>query len=98
MAHCVTNVDKAAGFFGPPDQIFVCAPSFYFSNVGADGAARLTRPFSFEFVSPHGGDRKQIAKRGRPDRESKLPGGSSRQEPLRCLNSLFEADRRRVVF
>jgi hypothetical protein len=57
MAHCVTDVDKAAGFFGPPDQVFVRAPSIYFSNVGDDGTARLNRPFSFEFVWPHGEDR-----------------------------------------
>src|SRR5207237_762906 len=31
-------------------------------------------------------------------KKSELPGRSSRQETLRCLNSLFEADRRRVVF
>ena len=55
MTNCVTNVDKAAGFFRPSNQIFVRTTSFGFSDVGHHGSACLNHPFSLEFVWSHTG-------------------------------------------
>jgi hypothetical protein len=57
----VANVDKATGLFGPPDQIFVRATAFGFSDVDDNGTARLNGPFSFKFVRPHREEQQQTA-------------------------------------
>jgi hypothetical protein len=54
VAYGVSDVNKASRFFGPPDQIFIGAPAFRFSDISNDRTSRLNNSFSLEFIRSHG--------------------------------------------